>query len=130
MTIPPCATTATFQVSTAGVTETSSVSITAIYNYITQSANLALVPPYLLGGLTVSPPSQFGGFAAQGTVVLSGPADSTATVSLSSSNGALVSLPASVTVPAGATTASFPSTLQPVAADTPVSIFASAGGVS
>jgi hypothetical protein len=84
----------------------------------------------VLSGLTVSPASQFGGFPAQGTVVLSGPADSAATVLLSSSNGALVSLPASVTVPAGATSASFPIALQPAAANTAVSISASMAGVT
>lgn len=129
VTIPAGASTATFQVSTAAVAQASSVIISATYNSVTQAANLALVAPYALSGLTVSPAGQFGGFTAQGTVVLSGPADSSANVSLSSSNGALVSLPASVTVPAGANSVSFPINLQPVAADTPVSISASMGGV-
>jgi len=97
---------------------------------VTQTANLAVVAPYALSGVTVNPASQFGGFTTQGTVFLSGPADSAATVFLSSSNGALVSLPASVTVPPGATSVSFPVVLQPVAADTAVSISASMAGVT
>ncbi len=130
VTIPAGASTATFRVSTAAVPQASSVSITATCNSVTQVANLALVPPYALSGLTVNPTNQFGGFTAQGTVVLSGAADSMATVQLSSSNGALVSLPSSVMVPAGAASASFPITFQSVAADTPVSIFAATGGVT
>jgi hypothetical protein len=130
VTIAPGASTASFPVSTAAVAGASSVSITATYNAVTQTANLALVAPYALSGLTVNPASQFGGFTTQGTVVLSGPADSNATVYLSSSNGALVSLPASVTVPAGATSAAFPIALQTVAVDTPLSIVTSMAGAT
>jgi hypothetical protein len=130
VTVPPGASAATFQVSTAAVSGSASVSITATCNSVTQTANLTLVAPYALTGLTVNPASQFGGFTAQGTVVLSGAADSAATVFLSSSNGSLVSLPASVTVPAGAASASFPIILQPVTADVPVSIFASTSGAT
>ncbi len=130
VTIPPGATTATFSVSTAAVAAASPVNITATYNSVTQTANLALVAPYALSGLTIDAARQFGGFTVQGTIVLSGPADAAATVYLSSSNGTLVSLPASVTVPAGATSASFPITLQPAAADTAVSISASMTGVT
>jgi hypothetical protein len=78
----------------------------------------------------VNPASQFGGFTAQGTVTLSGPADASAIVSLVSSNGTLASVPASVTVPAGATSVSFPITLQPAAVNTPVTISASMGGIT
>jgi hypothetical protein len=130
VTVPPGASTATFQVSTAAVSGVASVNITATCNSVTQTANLTLVAPYALTGLTANPTSQFGGFTTQGTVVLSGVADSAATVFLSSSNGALVSLPASVTVPAGAASATFPITPQPVAADVPVSIFASMSGAT
>ncbi len=130
VTIAPGASTATFPVSTAAVAGAASVTITATYNSVTQNANLALVTPYALTGLTVNPTSQFGGFITQGTVVLSGPADSNATVFLSSSNGALISLPASVTVSAGATSATFPITLKAVAADAAVSISASIAGVT
>ena len=79
-TIPPRASAATFQVSTAAVAAASSVNINATYNSVTQTAKLALVAPYSLSRVTVDPASQFGGFTAQGAVVLSGPADSAATV--------------------------------------------------
>jgi hypothetical protein len=124
------ASTAAFQVSTAAVAGASSVNINASCNPVTQTASLALVAPYSLSGVAINPASQFGGFSAKGTVVLSGAADSMAALSLASSNGALVSVPAIVTVPPGATAASFPMTLQPMAADTPVQISASIGGVT
>jgi hypothetical protein len=112
------------------VTSASAVNISATYNSSTQNANLSLVAPYALSRLTVDPASQFGGFTAQGTAALSGPADSAATVYLASSNSAVVSLPPSVTVPAGASSVSFPIGLQPVAADTAVSISASMNGAT
>jgi hypothetical protein len=130
VTVPPGASTATFQVSTAAVTTASAAYINATYNSVTQTANLALVAPYALSRLTIDQASQFGGFTAQGTVILSGPADSAATVDLSSSNGALVSLPTSITVPPGAASVGLPITLQPVAADTAVSISASMTGAT
>jgi hypothetical protein len=51
-------------------------------------------------------------------------------VLLSSSNPAAATVPASVTVPAGATSASFPVSLQPVAANTAATISAGLGGVT
>jgi hypothetical protein len=106
------------------------VIITGTLNSVTQAANLSVVAPYALSSLAVNPSSQFGGFTAQGTITLSGPADSSATVSLASSNAALVSVPGTVTVPAGATSVSFPITLQPVAANTASTISASMGGIN
>lgn len=130
VTIPAGASSATFSISTTGVLSSTPVTITGTYNSLEQPAVLTLAAPYSLTGLSVAPANQYGGFTIQGTVTLSGPADSTATVSLSSSNGALVSLPASVTVTAGAASVSFPVALQPAAADTAVSISAAMGGVT
>jgi uncharacterized repeat protein (TIGR03803 family) len=61
-----------------------------------------------LTGLTLNPLSVVGGRTSTGTVTLGGPAPSgSALVSLSSSNSSVASVPATVTVPAGATIASF-----------------------
>jgi len=127
--IPAGASSANFSVTTAAVVSATSVSITAAWNGVSQAANLMLVPAYSLTGVSVNPSSQYGGFTTTGMVTLSSPADSNATISLSS-NSALASVPASVTVPPGATSASFPITLQPVAGDTTVTLTASLAGVA
>jgi hypothetical protein len=128
--IPAGSASASFPISTAPVLTATSVSITATSNGVSQIANLMLVPPYSLSGISMNPARQFGGFTTTGTVTLTSPADSNATVYLSASNSVLASVPASVTIAPGATSATFPITLQPVATDTAVSIFASLAGVS
>jgi uncharacterized repeat protein (TIGR03803 family) len=62
----------------------------------------------ILTGLAFSPSSVAGGQTATGTITLSGPAPSAgAVVALSAGNSSLVSVPATVTIPAGATSGSF-----------------------
>jgi len=70
------------------------------------------------------------GSSYQGTVVLSAAASSATTVALSSSNPAVVSVPASVTVPGGSTSATFMLTTAMVSASTNVTITASFGGAT
>ncbi len=130
VTIPAGASSASFSVSTTSVSNSSPVTMTGTYNGTVQGVTLTLVAPYALTGITINPASQFGGLTTQGTLTLSGPADSNATVYLSSSNAAVASVPASVQVPAGATTVSFPIASQPVTADTPVVVSASLGGIT
>ncbi len=130
VTVPAGASSAPYSIATSAVITPTPVTITAVWNSVAQPAALTLVAPYTLTGLSINPASQYGGFTVQGTVSLSGPADSTATVLLSSSNTALASVPASVTVPAGATGGNFTITLRPVAVNTPATISASLGGVT
>ena len=121
---------ASFPLQTLAVAAPTAVTISASWNSVAQTATVNLVAPYTLASIALTPTSQYGTFSAQGTVTLSGPADSTATVSLTSSNPAVASVPLSITVPAGATSASFTIALQPVAANTPVTISASLGGAT
>ncbi|MEQ1884398.1 MAG: FG-GAP-like repeat-containing protein [Bryobacteraceae bacterium] len=130
VTIPAGANSATFPVSTSTVPAPSFSDITATWNGVVQSARLDVVPAYSLSAFTVNPGSQYGIFTASGTVTLDNPADAAAVIALTSSNPSLGSVPATVTIPAGATSASFKITLQPVTANTPVSISASLGGVT
>jgi uncharacterized repeat protein (TIGR03803 family) len=66
------------------------------------------VPLPNLAQLAFSPSSVVGGRSSTGTIRLSGPAPSGgAVVTLSSGSPAVASVPAAVTVPAGASTASF-----------------------
>src|SRR5882762_8689476 len=83
-----------------------------------------------LSSLTLNPSNVTGGNSSTGTVALSGPAPAGgAQVALSSNNGA-ASVPSSVAVPSGATSATFTANTSPVTASTTVAISASYGGAS
>jgi hypothetical protein len=84
-----------------------------------------------LSAVSVSPTSVAGGTTAQGTIKLTGGAPSGgAVVTLSSANTSVVSVPASVTVVAAASSATFGVKTSAVAANTGVTITATYGGVS
>ncbi|HSE17013.1 MAG TPA: hypothetical protein VLB46_08165 [Pyrinomonadaceae bacterium] len=84
-----------------------------------------------LSAVSVSPTSVVGGTTAQGTITLtSGAPSGGAVVTLSSANTSVVSVPASVTVAAGASSATFGVNTSAVAANTGVTITATYGGVS
>jgi hypothetical protein len=113
VTVAAGATSATFTVSTSAVSASTAVTISATYSGVTRSASLTVTPapppPPTLSSLTLRPSSVVGGLEySTGTVTLTGPAPAGgAQVFLSSSNGAAASVPPSVTVPVGATSASF-----------------------
>ncbi len=87
--------------------------------------------PAALSALSVSPVSVTGGTAAQGTVTLTAAAPVGGfPVTLSSSNPAAASVPGSVSVAQGATSAGFTVGTSAVTASTPVTITASAGSVT
>jgi hypothetical protein len=84
-----------------------------------------------LSAVSVNPSTVAGGNGASGPVTLTAAAPSGgAVVSLSSSNTAVATVPASVTVAAGATSATFAATTSAVAASTPVTITATYSGAS
>src|SRR6266699_1857824 len=86
-----------------------------------------------LTSLTLNPSTVVGGLlgSSTGTVTLSGPAPSGgAVIALSSSNASVASVPASVTVPAGATTASFTVNTSIVLVSTNVTISGSYNGTT
>ena len=100
---------------------------------IKRGASLPPPPPGnpTLSTLTVNPTTVVGGNSSQGTVTLTSAAPSGgAAVTLSSSNTAVATVPASVTVSAGATSASFTVTTKSVTASTSVTISAAYGGVT
>jgi hypothetical protein len=87
--------------------------------------------PASLSAVSVSPTSVVGGTTSQGTITLTGAAPSGgAVVTLSSANTSVVSVPASVTVAAGASSATFNVNTSAVTANTSVTITATYGGVS
>jgi len=78
--------------------------------------------------VSVTPAQVIGGSAATGTVTLSAPApDGGVTVRLSSSNADVASLPSSLTVSAGQTSAAFAITTRPVTSTTLITISAASG---
>src|SRR6267142_3354546 len=88
-------------------------------------------PTISLSSLSLNPTSITGGNSSTGTVTLSGPAPAGgAQVALSSSNAAAASVPSSVTVAAGATSAIFTVSTTAVASQTAVTISATYSGVT
>jgi hypothetical protein len=111
VTIPAGAITAAFTIDTTPVTRTTSVSIYATINGVgakgTLSVDVASGPKAT--SLAIDPMVVTGGNPSTGTVTLSAPAPAGGTVvPLVSSHPHHASVPSSVTVPAGATTATFP----------------------
>jgi hypothetical protein len=135
--VPAGATSASFTVSTASVTASTSATISASYGGVSRTALLTVQAappppgPVTLSSLTLTPTSVTGGASSQGRVTLSGAAPSGgAQVTLSSGNTAAATVPASVTVAAGATSATFTVTSRSVTASTSATINASYGGVT
>ena len=97
---------------------------------LTGGAGTQPPPTAQLSTLTLSPSSVTGGASAQGTVTLSAAAPAGgATLTLNSSLGA-ASVPATITVPAGATSGTFGVSTTAVSASTAVTITAAYGGIS
>lgn len=131
--IAPGASSGFVDFTTAAVGAPTQVTVRATYGGSAQTAvltvNPAPAPPVTLTGVTLNPTSVTGGAASQGTVTLSGPAQSPTVVSLSSSS-AVAGVPASVTVPAGASSAVFGVATTSVNSATSVNITAVSGGVT
>jgi hypothetical protein len=122
----------TFTVTTKAVTAARTVTITAKAGTVTRTATLVVnpAPSSALDSLTIAPARAIGGQAgATGTVTLAAPARAAGTVvTLSSSAPAAAAVPASVTVPQGQTTLTFPIATAAVRGDTPATITAVGGG--
>ena len=135
VTVPAGGTSATFTVTTGLVSGTTTINITGTSGGVTVSGALTITqaPPGPAGvtGLTVAPSSIVGGATAQGTVSLGAAAPSGGTqVTLSSSNTAVATVPASVTVAAGATSATFNVTTKVQTSPSSATITATGGGTS
>jgi hypothetical protein len=127
VTVPEGATTATFDIDANPVSVATSVSITASIYETSQSALITITAPApVLVTWSTSPVT--GGTSTTGTLIISGPAPAGgSTVSLASSSlSALVA--SSVTIPAGAMTATFTVTTNVVSNDTSAVISATVYG--
>jgi len=126
--IPAGGTAATFTATTKGVPSTVTARVKITFSGLSQFAPLE-VRAARLSGISVAPSSLTGGAPAVGTVTLDSPVAVAAglAVALSSSDPA-ASLPASVSVPQGATTATFPLTTAVVPAPVSDTLTASLDG--
>src|SRR5437660_904278 len=130
VTVAAGSTTATFTISTSAVATSTVVTISASYGGLSTSASLTVTPPLLptVSSLALNPTSVLGGVqSSTGTVTLSGPAPAGGGQVTLSSSSASTSVPASGTVPAGSTGATFTISTSPVATSTVVTISASYG---
>jgi hypothetical protein len=127
--VPDGSTTGTFPITTTPVGQITPVTLSASEDPsfpqtpagATQTASLTVTPPTVTA-LTLTPSAVFGGNDSTGTITLSDPAPADGlTVNVQSSNTASATVPATVTVAAGQTTATFPITTAAVAATVTIS---------
>ena len=139
VTVPAGATSAAFTISTSSVTSQFNLNVYATHSGTTQQALLLITPPGSkgLGGLTISSVGIVGGQSATGTVTLGGAAPSggaVVTLSKALANGGAgtvpVTIPSSVTVPGGQTTATFTISSSSVTSTTVVRISAAYDGTT
>ncbi|HEV7472598.1 MAG TPA: VCBS repeat-containing protein [Pyrinomonadaceae bacterium] len=134
--IPAGSSSVRFNVTTRSVTANQNVTITVVNNQLgSRSVTLTVTPPppppsaITLSALTINPGAVTGGNSAQGTVILSATASAATVVNLASNNAA-ATLPASVTVMAGASSASFNINTTTVTAARSVAITATLNGIT
>ena len=130
VTVPTGSTVGTFVVTTVAVPSAVTATVTATYNGQTQTVPLKVQPGGLVG-LTLVPTSVTGGGSSVGTLTLDTPAPGGGIiVTMSSDTPGAATVPASVVVPGGASTASFPITTTGVSAVTVAKITATLNGSS
>ncbi|OLC45042.1 MAG: hypothetical protein AUH43_17165 [Acidobacteria bacterium 13_1_40CM_65_14] len=133
--IPAGALSASFPITTSAVSDVMGLSLVATVNGVGGSATMSVAPPDAgaptPANVSVLPGIVTGGTAATGIVTLNRPAPTGGTaVALSSTHPAIASVPASVTVTAGAQTASFAITTAAPKTEIDVGITARSGGSS
>lgn len=106
VTVPSGATSATFSVDTTGVDTTLVDTISATLGATTRTAGLT-INAAVLSGFSVAPSSVIGGDIATGTISLHGQAGPSGVVAAVTSDNTAAIVPATVTIPFGATTGTF-----------------------
>lgn len=105
--VQPGATSGTFAVPTVAVTAGHDVTVTAKYGSVTETTTLS-IDPAVLSTLKANPPNFAGGTTSTGTVTITGPAPAGGiSVKLTSANTKVVTVPATVAIPAKKTSATF-----------------------
>jgi photosystem II stability/assembly factor-like uncharacterized protein len=127
--IPEGQSSADFTVNTFAVKKSTLVTLRGAYPGPSKYAPFTVLPPYAISALSLSPTSVKGGVAVTGTVKMNGPAPSDTVVTLLSSNTLAATVPVSVTIPAGATQATFTVTTLVVKSNKTVTMTAAYNGV-
>ncbi|MGA3240835.1 MAG: hypothetical protein ABSG03_31575 [Bryobacteraceae bacterium] len=129
--VPAAALSATFSATTAAIGSNQSATITAAYDSTSANATISLVAPVLVSSLACNPTSLGQSAVSACTVTLTQAASTGGSaVTLASSNN-LLTVPVSVTVAAGATTANFSATAAAtIASNQSATLTASVGGSS
>lgn len=128
--VPEGSSTATFTITTKSVATATAVTITASRRGLTRSASLTVQPP-AVSGLTLTPATFLGGCqSSTGKVTLTAKAPTGGLVVPLTNTDPVALVPASVTVAAGSTSASFPVTAPAVTSTQNGAVTASYGGGS
>ena len=132
VTVPAGSSSASFIVTTTTVSAMTAGNITASYSGVNKSAPITVNPaaPPVLSSLTLNPTTVVGGSNSVGTVTLNKAAVNPVVVTLASNKPMRASVPASVTVPAGASSATFSINTTSTNKKINVSISASYSGVT
>jgi WD40 repeat protein len=117
---------ATFTAKTSSVTTRQSVTLTATFGSASVTTKVILEPP-TLGPLSLNPYSVQGGQSSTGTVTIGSPAPAGGLVIMLSSNIPAATVPATVTIPVGMTSATFTISTTPVPSTTGATIRATLG---
>jgi protocatechuate 3,4-dioxygenase beta subunit len=120
----------TFTVTTLSVSAITPVTISATAGGVTQSAILTVTPAAALASVALNPATVTGGSPSAGTVTMTSAPAADATVNLASSNISAATVPASVKVLAGTTSATFAVTSKTVAAAAASNITATYAGAT
>ena len=130
VTVPAGSSSTTFKVNTSPVAVSTVTTIFASYDGVSPSASLSVTPP-TVSSLTLNPSSVVGGVGTStGTVTLSGPAPAGGAQVMLSSDNSAASVPPSVIVPAGSTSATFTVNTSLVLVSTSATISASYNNTS
>jgi hypothetical protein len=133
VTIPVGANKASFIAKAAQVTATTAATVTASYAGVSKTGTVTLNPPPtgsgVLANLVCNPQAVKSSSTTSCTVSLSGPAGASKLIALTKNNGN-VSMPSSVTIATGGTSATFQVRIWTIPSPVIVNITASNGGVS
>ena len=131
VTVPQNGTSGSFTVTTSAVSSKTTANLTASFGGATLTSVLTLTPE-IPKTLAFSPTTPFGGTSTTGTVTMAAaaPTDTVVTLTVTSGGSAVGSIPATVTVPMGSSTATFPVGTNPVTVSTTVKVSASANGTA
>ena len=132
VTVPAGATSTNLAVNTTTVSSTTIGNITASYSGVNKSTTLTVNPPApaALSSLTLNPTKVVGGSSSVGTVSLNKITPQAVVVTLISNNPTKAVVPANVTVPAGASAATFSIATTPTNKKVSAGITASYSGVT